>query len=172
MSQKVLIINPTPLRGKVISEAFKKCFPDKDFDFLSFSSPYSGSDILAKRDCIEMIRQAISDARKEHNADFYIYMRGRFEETPEGLEESALVLIQDHEGKESSSSAVSFQVPEKVAELVRMGTKFGPAVEQVYGIENVKEGNGFCGFLTKNIVTKSDQYLHAVIIALSSLILN
>ncbi len=168
--KQVIIINSGTLKLALVSNAFATKFPEQEFEFFPLDVSYSGSDILSKDECLSVIRNSIGVAQKEiPNADYYVMMRGRFEETASGMEECALVVIRSANNLESHSQAVSFQVPDELATLVRSGVKFAKAVEQTYQITNVKDGTGYCGYLTDGIVTKGDQYFQATVIALSSL---
>jgi non-canonical (house-cleaning) NTP pyrophosphatase len=169
--KKIIIINSGPLKFNVTAKAFSSVMPEEEFYFEPFEVPHEGTDILTKKDCLQIMNSSIETTKNAiPDANFYVFMRGRFEETDRGMEESAIVLIQDNLGIQSISNAVSFEVPEVLAYKLRSGTKFAKAVEETYNLKGVKEGGGYCGYLTNGVVTKSDQYFHATVIALSSLI--
>lgn len=168
--KKVVIINSTALRLKIVAEVFAKKYPEQEIDFIPLDVPYECSDILDRMECLAVMRDAVGMAKQEiPDAAYYVAMRGRFQETKEGLEESALVVVINEKGIESYSQAVSFQVPDALAEEVRKGVKFAKAVEKIYGLSGVRDGGGYCGFLTNGLVTKADQYFDPLVIALSSL---
>jgi len=170
--KKIILINSGPLKLNLVTKVFAQKFPDQEFEITPFDMPSKGSDILSKENCLKILRNAVDQAQQEHpDANYYIMMRGRFEETPTCMEECALVLVRNKENIESYSQAVSFEVPEKLAVLVRDGVNWSKAIEQTYDLSGVKEGSGFCGYLTGGLVTKGDQYFHALVVALSGVVL-
>ena len=168
---KIIIVNSGPLKFNVVAKAFASLFPEEEFYFESYEVPYDGTDILSKNDCLKIMNNALDVAQNAiSDGAYYIFMRGRFDETSSGMEECAIVLVRDQTGKQAISNAVSFEVPEILANKLKSGIKFAKAVEETYHLVGVKEGGGYCGYLTNGVVTKSDQYFQATVVALSTLI--
>jgi inosine/xanthosine triphosphatase len=53
-----------------------------------------------------------------------------------------------------------------VARLVRSGVELGVADDRVFGRSNSKQQDGAVGLLTRGIVTRTDYYEHALLLAL------
>ena len=171
MKSKIIIIKGGELKTRVVSRAFSQLLPNNNYEYLSFEVSASEQHIISKDECLKLMQQKIAEAKLEYpDALYFIFMRGRFDDFGLRMEEAALVLIQDSAGNEGVSQAASFEVPSKVADLVRQGVSFSKAVEAVYAVENVKEGSGFVGILTNSIVTKEEQYFHPTAIALATCI--
>jgi len=170
MSKKVLLIRGGALKKRVVGRAFNALMPDTACEIIELENELPDTDqIISKEECLGKMRQAISKFRLLYpDCHYFVFMRGRFDDDGSKMEECALVMIQDQAGNEGVSQAASFEVPERVAELVRNGESFSSAVEKVYSIEGVREGSGFVGILTKGLVVKEEQYFQATAIALAS----
>lgn len=169
MTKRIVLINAGPLKLEVVGRAFSSLFPEAEFDIQAFEYDDKKSHITPFNECLEYMRLVVSDAKNNiPDAGYYIFMRGRFDDLVERMNESALVLIQDSFGNEGYSQAASFEVPESIAQQLREGISFSTAVEKVYNAKGVKEGSGFVGILTKSVVSKAEQYFQPVVIALST----
>eukprot|EP00300_Choanocystis_sp_HF-7_P002785 c12115_g1_i1.p1 GENE.c12115_g1_i1~~c12115_g1_i1.p1 ORF type:complete len:106 (+),score=15.10 c12115_g1_i1:422-739(+) len=73
-----------------------------------------------------------------------------------------------HSGSNSISWArtASFSLPPAVSALVSQGVELGHADDQVFGRIDSKRSNGAVGLLTKDLITRSMYYEHALILAL------
>ncbi len=187
---KVVLINGGALKNRVLGRVLSALLPhtrfaadvgfEIEYQIVEVPSASEGVHIISKEDCLSLMRAKINEARIENpDASYYIFMRGRFDDIPatenaaKMMEECALVLVQNNGGAngkiiEAYSQAASFEVPEEIADLVRAGVSFSKAVETVTKTEGVKEGSGFVGILTKNSVTKEEQYFQPLAIAFSS----
>lgn len=65
-----------------------------------------------------------------------------------------------------SANGARIQVPELIAELIRNGQEMGPVVQQLTGESNVKQKQGMFGIITKNFVTRTEEYTQIAKIAL------
>lgn len=173
MNKHILLLNPSPLKEKIVLEAFSKVFPGYLNKIDSYNLELKNfNHIVPKESALKALREFSLQARKnEPKYDYYLSMVGRFDDHENYMEESALVLVQNKQGIEGYSQAASFLVPDKVTSLLRQGVSFSKAVEQVFDLENVKEGTGFVGYLTEDIVTKGEQYFQPLVIALSTCIM-
>ena len=65
-------------------------------------------------------------------------------------------------GKARSSA---FPIPPAIASLVNQGIELGVADDRVFGRVDSKRGSGTVGHLTRGVITRSDFYVPAVILA-------
>ena len=83
----------------------------------------------------------------------------------ETMECSAWMVV--YNGKTiGSSRTATFALPESVAQLVRGGMELGLADDTVFKRINSKEGTGTVGHLTRGVMSRSDYYCHAIVLAL------
>ena len=173
MNKNILLLNPSPLKEKIVAEAFSKVFPESLNKIDSYGLELKNfNHVVPKESALKSLREFSLEARNcEPKYDYYVLMLGRFDDYQSYMEESALVLVQNKQGIEGYSQAASFLVPDKVASLLRQGVPFSKAVEQAFNLQNVKEGTGFVGYLTNKVVTKGEQYFQPLVIALSTCIM-
>ena len=69
-------------------------------------------------------------------------------------------------GGSGQSRTSSFQLPEKVNDLIQKGTELGHAIDKVFGHFNSKQKGGAVGSLTNNSITRTELYRQSVQLAL------
>lgn len=67
--------------------------------------------------------------------------------------------------RQGTAKTASFQLPQRIAELVRSGMELGAADDIVFGTKNNKQGDGTVGHLTKSLLSRTDYYTPAVLLA-------
>jgi inosine/xanthosine triphosphatase len=108
------------------------------------------------------IEAGVSDAGGEHGgggASAGLSGRG-------GLYTSAWVVVTDRAGRLGSARSATFAVPTFLAERVSAGQELGTALDAAYGLERAKDGPGAAGVLTRGLVSRSELYVQAVLLAL------
>lgn len=104
------------------------------------------------------IEAGVSGAGAEHHAGGV--RAGR------GLYTSAWVVVTDRAGRLGSARSATFAVPTFLAERVSAGQELGTALDAAYGLERAKDGPGAAGVLTRGLVSRSELYVQAVLLAL------
>ncbi len=79
---------------------------------------------------------------------------------------SAWVVVTDRAGRLGSARSATFEVPPFLAQRVSAGQELGTALDAAYGLERAKDGPGAAGVLTRGLVSRSDLYVQAVLLAL------
>jgi len=79
---------------------------------------------------------------------------------------SAWVVAIDRDGLEGSACSATFEVPDYLAGPVMMGAELGTALDAAFGLERAKDGPGAAGVLSRGLVTRSELYMQAVLLAL------
>lgn len=117
----------------------------------------------------EMIAGATQRARGalQLHADsaYGVGLEGGCSELREGLFASAWCVVVDRDGNTGWASTGHFQLPPKVAELVRGGMELGYADDVVFGRKNSKQDQGSIGLLTGGKFTRAQFYAPAVMMA-------
>lgn len=167
---KVLLITSSQLKLNVLTRVCRELVPNVECNISQYvGAPKRYNHYTSKENSLKELRAASQEVISQYpEFDYYVSMIGRFDDFTDYMEECALVLVQAASGEEGYSQAASFLVPEEVSLLLRQGVSFSEAVEKVYTLNNVKEGSGFVGFLTKGIVDKAEQYFQPLAIAFST----
>ncbi len=117
----------------------------------------------------EMITGAFQRARTAlaamPNATYGVGLEGGCSELTDGLFASAWCVVVDRTGKAGYASTGHFQLPPRVADLVRGGMELGYADDAVFGRVNSKQQLGSIGLLTGGKFTRAQFYAPAVIMA-------
>ncbi len=66
--------------------------------------------------------------------------------------------VTDQSGRFFVSSGARLQVPDIIAQKIREGKEMGHAVEEISGIENVKQKHGMIGIITNSFVDRTEEY--------------
>jgi inosine/xanthosine triphosphatase len=110
----------------------------------------------------ETIRGALARARAAraaHDADLGIGIEGGVVLEVDGaVRTCAWAAVVDRDGREGVGGSLAMRLPERVASLVRGGMELGHAMDAVAGTQNVKQGLGAVGILTRGLVTRQGAY--------------
>ena len=101
----------------------------------------------------------------QSDADYWVGIEGGIEETHDGMEVFAWVVILSN-SKSGQSRTSTFYLPSKVAELVGNGVELGEANDQVFSEINSKQKGGAVGSLTNGLLGRTEYYVQPVILAL------
>lgn len=119
----------------------------------------------------ETIRGAITRARAACaalDADVGIGIEGGVIDAGDGrVRTCAWAAVVARDGQSGVGGSLSLELPQRVAELVRGGMELGHAMDAVTGEQNVKQGVGAVGILTRGLVTRSQAYEYILAYALT-----
>jgi inosine/xanthosine triphosphatase len=167
-SQKIVVASKNPVKIAAALAGFSSMFPNTTYNPHSLSVP-SGVPSQPFTDA-ETLRGALNRAQnartQEPQADYWVGIEGGVEDTPEGLQSFAWVVVINHVGKTGKARTAAFYQPAEVAVLLREGVELGDADDIVFGRSNSKQAGGSVGLLTGDVVDRKAYYLQAVILAL------
>lgn len=166
--QKVIIASKNPVKIKATVDAFERMFPGETFEFEGVDVPSGVSEQPVGDDEIMTgSENRMNAAHEAHpDADYWVGIEGGVEDHSGGMVVFAWMVVRDATGRVGRGRSGTFFLPPKVAELVAGGMELGPADDQVFGRTNSKQANGAIGLLTDDVVTRSDYYTEAIILAL------
>ena len=142
-------------------------FPAEEFTIRQVSVP-SGvsnqpfSDQETYRGALNRVDRAV---KLDPDADFWVGIEGGVEERDGELSAFAWIVIRSKDRCGRSRSG-TFQLPKKLADLIRQGVELGEADDIVFNRSNSKQANGAIGILTGDVIDRTELYRHAVILAL------
>jgi inosine/xanthosine triphosphatase len=117
----------------------------------------------------EMIAGAMQRAKAAlaamPNASYGVGLEGGCSELKEGLFAGAWCVVVNRAGVAGLASTGKFELPPRVAELVRGGMELGHADDLVHGRSNSKQSTGSIGILTHGKYVRAQFYTPAVMMA-------
>ncbi len=165
--KKVIIASKNPVKIEATRMAFKRSFPEGNFEFKGVSVS-SGVPEQPKGDkeVILGAKNRADNAMKSYSeADYWVGIEGGVEETEEGMGSFSWVVVKSKKQTGRAKGNVFF-LPKKVIELIKKGKELGEADDIVFDDDNSKQKNGSVGILTNDIIDRTDYYYVALVLAL------
>jgi inosine/xanthosine triphosphatase len=165
---KIIIASKNPVKIESTRAGFAKMFKDEIFEIegLSVDSGVSAQPTSEE----ETLKGATNRVNNVFNlspdADYWVGIEGGSKIVGEGMETFAWVVIKSKNGRVSQGRTASFYLPKEIVTLVRQGKELGEADDIVFKRSNSKQSNGAVGILTGDVLTRTDYYETAVILAL------
>jgi inosine/xanthosine triphosphatase len=165
-TKKIIITSSNQSKIKAVENAFIKVFPDQEFIFESVSVQSDVSDQpLSRVETQQGARNRVQNAINIIQGDFFIGLEGGVEFENEDLFCFGFVVVSDGV-KMGVSQTATFMLPQKIADLIKEGYELGTADDMFFGRENSKKTNGSVGLLTNDLVTRSQTFENALVMAL------
>ncbi|SNS51070.1 inosine/xanthosine triphosphatase [Ekhidna lutea] len=164
---KVIVASKNPVKINATQLGFGQVFPNERFDIEGIAVPSGVSDQpMTNGETLQGAKNRAEQAKIEiPEAGFWVGIEGGIEETVEGMEAFAWVVILAKNQKGQSRTSTFF-LPPKVRTLVLQGAELGHANDQVFEDHNSKQKGGAVGSLTNGLLGRTAYYEQAVILAL------
>lgn len=166
---KILVASTNPVKIQAALHGFQAIFPELEADVAGVAA-HSGvpdqpfGDEETRRGAANRVRYV---AKAYPDTDYVIGIEGGCTCHRDGkVSVYAWVVIEALDGTLGQSKTGTFYLPEEVARLVQDGMELGDADDVIFGKSNSKQSTGSVGLLTGDVVTRTDYYVHAVILAL------
>ena len=164
----IIVASANPVKLEATRLGFAAMFEGEEFEIIGTKDAKS-----------EVSESPASDAetrlgaqnRVEHaqklfpKADYWVGIEGGRDEIEGQFQVYAWIVIANSIRK-SQTRTVSFLSPEVVSQKVKEGQEFYSAAEQFFKRTNLKQQEGTIGVLSNNKITRTEQYVPAVITAL------
>ena len=162
--KKVLIASRKPVKINATKKAFEDVFTDR-FEFEGVSADSLVSDQPMSND--ETLKGANNRIQNiQHlEADYFVSIEGGVDLLDNNYEAFAWIVISD-KNKVGKAKTATFPLPKKISNLLKEGYELGDADDMVFKRSNSKQKNGAVGILSDNLITRTDYYTHAIILAL------
>lgn len=167
--QKIIVASLNPVKIEAARLAFSQAFLQVNFEIQGVNAVSGVSDQpLSNQETKLGALNRIKSARLLHvDADFYFAFEGGAEDNEAVLEEFAWVAIEDRSGQANQSRSASFIIPDTLRHLIiNQGLEMGDAADRVFNDNNIKQKGGAVGALSNHLVTRTDLYVQAAILAL------
>jgi inosine/xanthosine triphosphatase len=167
MKRTVVVASVNPVKVNAARGGFGRAFKGWELEVLGVNVPSGVADQPMSDD--ETLRGAANRAAAAREAvpgaDFWVGLEGGVQDHDGRMEAFAWVVVLSGR-RAGRSRTATFQLPPRVAELVRAGVELGHADDQVFGRSNSKQANGAVGLLTRDLIDRAAYYEHAVVLAL------
>ncbi len=165
---KICVGSENPTKVSACEKAFSEFFR-KRVEVISFSVKSRVAGQPVNEEIFIGAENRARECAKREKADFYV-----------GLESGLLILhrknfivtvacVTDKDGNSSFGLSPGYPVSEKIAEKLKKGRELCEIAEEISGVRGIRSRQGFVGFLTNNIVRRSELNYYAVLMALSFL---
>jgi inosine/xanthosine triphosphatase len=163
----IVVASKNPVKLKAAEEGFKAMFPAEEVKVVAVERQVTISmQPMTSAETLQGACERATNARlTQPDADFWMGIEGGVEDTDQGMEVFAWVVVLDREHMGKGRTGM-FYLPERLRQLVRGGMELGEADDLVFGRSNSKQANGAVGILTDDAVTRTSYYVPAVIFAL------
>jgi inosine/xanthosine triphosphatase len=165
--KKIVITSLNPVKTKAVLRGFQRCFPLETFETVQVvvDSGVADQPISDQETLTGARTRALNGQAARPEGDYWVGVEGGCDFLGEELVSFAWVVVLGVQ-REGNSRTALFQLPKPVQTLVESGMELGDADDQVFGRENSKQKSGAVGLLTGDVVTRTDLYEQAVILAL------
>lgn len=163
----IVVASQNPVKATAVQNGFQRMFADEVIEITTISVPSNVSDQpFSDSETLQgAINRAQNAAQVVKNADFWVGIEGGIEKYNGQMSAFAWVVVKSNTmiGKGRTGT---FYLPPMVADLIKGGKELGEADDIVFNESNSKEKNGAIGILTGDVITRTQLYEHAVILAL------
>lgn len=168
MMKKIIVASKNPVKINATRAAFEKMFPDEELTIegVSVGSGVSDQPMTDDETFVGASNRAANAATAIPQADYWVGLEGGLEEKNGEMEAFAWMCVRSKDGRIGKGRSATLFLPSEVAKLVKQGKELGDADDIVFGKTNSKQANGAVGLLTGDVMTRSDSYEAAMILAL------
>ena len=163
----IVVASLNPVKAEAVKNGFQRMYADEVIEITTVSVPSGVSDqpISDEETLQGAINRAQNAAQLVKNADFWVGIEGGIERKNSQMSAFAWVVVKS-DNLMGKGRTGTFYLPPKVADLIKEGKELGEADDIVFNSSNSKQKNGAIGILTGDVVTRTQLYEHAVILAL------
>ncbi|CAN5156691.1 inosine/xanthosine triphosphatase [soil metagenome] len=170
-NMKVAIGTKNPVKIAAVEEAFRKVWPDKNFEFISVDVKSEVSDQpMSDEESIQGATNRAKSAKEKIKAEFGVGLEGGLQKIGDRWFDCGWIAVLDNQNNKGFGSSIRMEVPPKMMKLIREGNELGKVVDIVFDVENSKHSNGHFGLMTGNAITRKEGYRDGVIAALAAFI--
>ncbi len=165
---KIAIGSTNPTKYNSARMACETVFPDSTFEFTCLEVESGVSKQPYGDDTIQGAINRAFGAQEKTQADLGIGIEGGIEKTSFGCFAKGWCAVVDKNRKMGLASTAAMPMPAKVLEVMeRENIDLGPAIDKITGQVDSKQKLAFNGYITKNHLDRTSDYVHMIIYALS-----
>lgn len=163
----VLVASNNPVKIAATAQAFQQMFPEHEWEVSGAHAPSGVSaQPFSDEETWLGAKNRVAALQESHpNADFWVGIEGGVKRYADQIETFAWMLITSPTQTGKARSA-GFFLPPRVIELLDEGLELGHANDRLFEAENSKQKGGALGLLTHGVLTRTDLYVPALMMAL------
>ena len=170
---KIVVASKNPVKIDAALKGSQLMFPNRQIEVAGYSVPSEVADqpmteAETKAGAFNRVKNV---ALLQPQADLWVAIEGGCQEQTDirgqsHLEVFAWVMVMDKNNLWGEARSASFQLPEAIAKLVRIGVELGVADDMVFKRTNSKHDTATVGALTGDAVPRLDYYIQPMALAL------
>lgn len=173
MKNKSLIIvvgSQNPVKINAAKNAFATIYPECDICCQGVHAPSLVADQpMTKEETLIGAINRVEYCKKYTQADFYISIEGGVDCFEYGIATFAYVVIAN-EINQSIGRSANLPLPKVVYKSLQQGEELGHVMDRLFNTNNIKQKGGALALLTNNNVTREENYIQALLLALAPFI--
>jgi len=164
---KIIVASKNPVKVNACRQAFTKFLTPRDITVVGVSGDSQVSDQPAteKETLLGAENRVSAICESGIEADYFVGIEGGIEHAHSQTWAFAWVVVSDGIRKGRGRTA-TFQLPVPVTDLIAKGMELGEANDHFFGQENSKQKGGAIGLLSGNLLTRTQLYANAILMAL------
>jgi inosine/xanthosine triphosphatase len=168
---KVAVGSRNPVKIDATRKAFRAVWPEKKWevagvDVVSGVSEQPMSDKKSIKGATNRAKRAI----KKKGADFGVGLEGGLQKIGRKWFDCGWAVIIDKKENAGTASSVRIETPSKMIKMIKNGMELGEANDKLFGKDNSKQKEGHFGLMSNNLITRTQGYKSALIMALTRFI--
>lgn len=165
---KVAIGSENPVKIQAVKNAFLSLWPKKKFRFVQVKvKSIVSSQPMSDAESVRGASYRASQALKQTQADYGIGLEAGLSQVNNDYFTRGWIVVVDKKGNKGIASSLSAPVPKKILNEIKQGKELAEVIDGISGITNIKQKQGYFGYLTDNLITRKQAYTEGVIIALA-----
>jgi inosine/xanthosine triphosphatase len=167
---KVIVGSTNPVKVNAARSVFCKIDPSVEIVAVAVESgvPHQPwGDAETRQGAINRAHAAMRDGVDHARADYAVGFEGGVIDTEHGIMTCAWCAVINATDKCGLGGSVNMMLPPQVQEALRNGAELGPAMDDLVGERNTKQGPGAAGILTDGLTDRQMEYEHMLALALA-----
>ena len=163
----VIVASQNPVKIRATELGFSRVFPNLTYSFcgIQVASGVSEQPMTDAETLLGAKTRVQNAKRKKPDADYWVGIEGGIDDTADGLQVFAWIVIHSHH-QSGQSRTSTFHLPPNVTALVQQGIELGTANDMIFGQHGSKQKGGAVGSLTNGIIGRTEYYIQPVVLAL------
>lgn len=162
---KISVGSKNPVKIAAVENTVKNIWKDAEVSGIEINSGVSDQPMSNE----EAIKGATNRAKlslEKTGSDIGLGLEACVYDSEFGMFLSGWVVAVSKEGEIGIGNGGSLLLPEKIALEMKKGKELGPVIDKVIGGHNTKQKQGTVGILTNNLISRTESFEKAVILAL------
>ena len=162
-----MVASSNPAKISAVEMAFSEAFPKLEFEYMGVEvksgvADQPMSDEETREGAVKRVQNAMA---VQPQADYWVGLEGGVAKIGGKMQSFAWVSVAGKKGINLSRTA-TFVLPKEVVAMIESGKELGQAMDVMEKRRNTKQQEGAVGILTKGLVSRSELYSQATILAL------